>query len=216
MHALAWAANRTIGSSSYIPPGPSLYFCTACDLTLELSGLALHEQRSVTHIENSRALALVLPQPVMQYPSPIAGQAEEQGAFEGTEWPSSSSDGPGGDWMLGRSDDIEFANHLLVGEVYVVALPGNNLIRQSLVERSRDWKAYGRWRVIDIKPDGDDVEVRFWATPYVCVTPLETLTVSPSCILTYLGSHTLQYRRELPVSLHSSAAHAKAKGFWGN
>ena len=47
----------------------------------------------------------------MQYPSPIAGQAEEQGAFEGTEWPSSSSDGPGGDWMLDRSDDIEFSNH---------------------------------------------------------------------------------------------------------
>ena len=71
----------------------------------------------------------------MQYPSPIAGQAEEQGAFEGTEWPSSSSDGPGSDWMLGRSDDIEFTNHLLVGEAYVVALPGNNLIRLSLVER---------------------------------------------------------------------------------
>jgi hypothetical protein len=51
-HALAWAANRTTGSSSYIPPGPSHYFCTACDLILELSGRALHEQRSATHIEN--------------------------------------------------------------------------------------------------------------------------------------------------------------------
>jgi len=85
MSALAWAANRTIGSSSYIPPGLSLYFCTACDLSLELSGRAFHEQRIVTQIEYSRALALVLPQLVMQYPSPIAGQTEEQGAFEGTE-----------------------------------------------------------------------------------------------------------------------------------
>jgi len=66
---------------------------------------------------------------------------------------------------LGRSDDIEFSNHPLVGEVYVVALPGRNLIRQTSVERPRDWRAYGRWRVIDIKADGDGVEVRFWGDP---------------------------------------------------
>ena len=47
----------------------------------------------------------------MQYPRPIAGKDEEQGAFEGTERPSGSSDSPGGDWMLGRSDDIELTNH---------------------------------------------------------------------------------------------------------
>jgi hypothetical protein len=166
MHALAWAANRTTGPSSYTPPGSSFYFCKACDLFFEMSGRTLYEQKSATHIKNSRALALVLPQPVLQYPRPIAGQAEEQGAFEGTEWPSGSSDGPGGDWVLARSDEIEFENYPLVGEVYGVALPGNNLIRKSLAERPRDWKAYGRWRVIYIKPDGDGVDVRFWGDPF--------------------------------------------------
>ena len=67
---------------------------------------------------------------------------------------------------MARSDEIEFENYPLVGEVYGVALPGNNLIRKSLAERPRDWKAYGRWRVIYIKPDGDGVDVRFWGDPF--------------------------------------------------
>jgi hypothetical protein len=151
------------------PPGQVATFLLALVFTLQ--GLRLDPRafwpspsraKKRTYTKNSKALALVLPQPVMQYPSPIA---EEQRAVEGAEWPSSSSDGPGSDWMLGRSDDIGFTYHPLVGKVYVVALPGNNLIRQFLVERPRDWKAYGRWRVINIKTDEDDLEVKCWGDP---------------------------------------------------
>jgi len=167
VHALAWAANRCIGSSSYISPGSSLYFCTSCDLFLEHTGRVLHEKSSITHIEKSRALALEFLQPVLHYPTSIAVQADEQCEFEDNEWPSASSDGPWSDWMSDRSDQIDFGSHPLVGEVYVVALLGNNLIRQSLAERSRDWKSYGRGRVIDIKLDGDDIEVR---RPHIIVS----------------------------------------------
>jgi hypothetical protein len=171
-HQAAFCANLEFGHERYIPAAIGTLYCRVCGIYIDIE---VEHDSTEFHISNMEIVPRI---PTLAARAPqtelLVNGAQGKGHFpksgsahDNVDWPEYNNEeyddsGASGveppyadtgnsDWLKPRQDEIDFASHKLVGEVFLLPVNHDDWREGDHGTASQDFRNYARYRIVDIE-----------------------------------------------------------------